>query len=92
MNNILNIDFWYVDNILSTEADYYSIPDKADTEDGVENGVRLCLAAQNKNKPIWSVFCDDGCNYFTAYFIGDLSDISQMLQKKLKEAKAHTND
>ena len=84
-SNIFEIDFYYVDDILSTKADYYTISEKTRAEDAVSAGIRLSAIAKKKNKPIYEVECYGGD--FSAYFINDIKSIEKILLKKLKEAK-----
>ena len=85
LQELYDIDFFYVDDILSQQADFYTISDKTRPEEGFDAGFKLCLAAQKKNLPIYEVECYRGD--FSVYFIGNLKKVQTIFAKALKEAK-----
>ncbi len=84
---LFDIDFEYVDDILSSDTDYYIVPDRTQAEDGVEAGMRLCELSKKSNKPVWEVSVDSFDGRFTAYFVGTLSEVKKIFKKRLDEAK-----
>lgn len=89
---LFDIDFEYIDNILSSDADYYTIPDKTMAEEGVEAGFKLHALAEKLNKPVWEVSIDSYDGRFTAYFVGSLSEVKNIFKKRLIQARKDHKD
>jgi hypothetical protein len=95
LNNLMqllynNYEFDYIDTILIKSADHYTISGKVRAENEVQNGFRLALIAQKKNKPVYEVECYSGD--FSAYFIAELDEIEKIFEKQIKLAKNEKSD
>lgn len=91
LNNILcqiyNIDFLFVDELLTQDADFYTVAHKQNPclEDHVRAGIKLSELASRFNRPIYEVECYPG--NFSVYFVGDYDEVKEILQKALNKAK-----
>ncbi len=84
LDELYDIDFFFVDDILSQHADFYTINDKSTGEDGVDGGLMLAKVSLKKKKPIYQVFSYRG--NFSAYFVKDLSEVKKIFVEALKKA------
>jgi hypothetical protein len=89
LNELASIEWMYVDEILTESADYYTILDKTSPEEGVKEGFALCEKAMKAKKPVYDVFCEEG---WSAYFIGELPEITKILNDKLEKARQQAAD
>lgn len=88
---LFDIDYEYVDDLLG-DADYYTIPNKSQAEEGVEAGFKLYELAKRWGKPVWEVSTDSYDGRFTAYFVGTLPEVKKMFEKRLDKAKKDHKD
>lgn len=84
MTELYNIDYAFVDNILCSYADYYTVNDKSTGEDGVEGGIFLFNLSLKKKKPVYHVYCYQG--NFSAYFVNTLSELKKIMSTNVKIA------
>lgn len=82
---LYNIDFYYLDDILTNHSDYYTISRKTSPEDGFFAGHQLCLKSVKKNMPIFEVECYRGD--FSVYFIKPFKEIKNIFKEALLKAK-----
>lgn len=85
ITKLYNKDFYYVDEILSTQSDYYTISGKTRPEETFEKAVQLTLKAQKLNLPIVEVECCPGD--FSIYFVNTTENVKTILKKYLDKIK-----
>lgn len=84
-NELYAYDFGYMDDLLTSDADFYTIEGKEDEQEAFTNGVKLAKLAIKKQLPIFEVWCSSGD--FFIYFVKSSQDIKKIFDEHIERAQ-----
>jgi helix-turn-helix protein len=94
LDQLIEIDFEYIDTVLTSYANFYTIEDKTSPEDAFDNAVKLTQQALKNKKDIYQWTTHSG-PFFSAYFVRnkvEFKKLIKMLQAILDKAESENTE